>query len=266
VGEPLEFTIRVTNTTRDTDYSGLKIIDTLPEGMTYVSGQGQNITCAEQAGTVTCNLPNLEHDNGYGDSATTATVTITVIPTKAGTFTNTARLNTEDFPPDSNEGGGPTSVSVTVNEADADNDGVLDSADNCPNEANPGQEDIDGDGLGDVCDPADDRPPTPSDTDSDGVPDSKDNCPNVSNPDQADRDGDGIGDTCDQLPNNKNKTEKRGGKGRPVPPITQTQPPSGQSALEPPEEVVTNNLDALEPPEEGATNNLDETETPVAPS
>jgi len=35
---------------------------------------------------------------------------------------------------------------------DLDGDGVLNEVDNCPNDANPGQEDLDGDGEGDVCD------------------------------------------------------------------------------------------------------------------
>jgi hypothetical protein len=35
---------------------------------------------------------------------------------------------------------------------DADGDGVPDSSDNCPNNANPSQADADGDGLGDACD------------------------------------------------------------------------------------------------------------------
>ncbi|NND36346.1 MAG: hypothetical protein HKN81_04345, partial [Gammaproteobacteria bacterium] len=39
---------------------------------------------------------------------------------------------------------------------DADGDGVEDGVDNCPNDANPNQEDADADGLGDVCDPDDD--------------------------------------------------------------------------------------------------------------
>jgi hypothetical protein len=39
--------------------------------------------------------------------------------------------------------------------ADSDNDGVPDNLDNCPNVANPDQQDSDGNGVGDVCDLAD---------------------------------------------------------------------------------------------------------------
>ncbi|RKX19378.1 MAG: hypothetical protein DRP35_07810, partial [Candidatus Zixiibacteriota bacterium] len=81
---------------------------------------------------------------------------------------------------------------------DADDDGICDDVDNCPNTPNPSQSDVDGDGVGDVCDNCPNTPnPSQSDVDGDGVGDVCDNCPNTPNPDQTDSDGDGIGDACD---------------------------------------------------------------------
>uniref|UniRef100_A0A9J8B3N6 Thrombospondin 4b n=1 Tax=Cyprinus carpio carpio TaxID=630221 RepID=A0A9J8B3N6_CYPCA len=83
--------------------------------------------------------------------------------------------------------------------------------DNCVTVPNSGQEDADGDGKGDACDP---------DADGDGIPNEQDNCwltPNINqlnsdkdshgnacdncirvdNPDQRDTDSDGLGDACD---------------------------------------------------------------------
>lgn len=55
---------------------------------------------------------------------------------------------------DGNGGIAQRDIRVTVNnvEPDGDGDGVADSLDNCPNTANAGQEDRDGDSVGDVCD------------------------------------------------------------------------------------------------------------------
>jgi hypothetical protein len=50
-----------------------------------------------------------------------------------------------------------TSGEIVVTSADTDDDGVLDSSDNCPTVANTDQRDVDEDGVGDACDPMDDR-------------------------------------------------------------------------------------------------------------
>jgi hypothetical protein len=59
---------------------------------------------------------------------------------------------------------------VRLHYDDADNDGALDEADNCPGLTNPDQGDIDGDGIGDACD---------SDIDGDGLANGEDVCPLV---------------------------------------------------------------------------------------
>jgi hypothetical protein len=73
--------------------------------------------------------------------------------------------------------------------SDRDSDGVEDADDNCPDDANPGQEDDDQDGQGNECEV--------EDTDGDGINDPDDNCPNDPNPEQIDDDHDDLGVPCD---------------------------------------------------------------------
>ncbi len=101
---------------------------------------------------------------------------------------------------------------------DLDNDTICSDVDNCPDIANPGQADADGDDIGDDCD---DCPNDPgNDMDGDGIchavdicpldPDNDfdgdticgdvDNCPDVANIDQDDADNDDVGDDCDDCP------------------------------------------------------------------
>ncbi len=79
-----------------------------------------------------------------------------------------------------------------------DSDSHGDACDNCPYVANENQSDIDGDLVGDACDNCiSDSNPLQEDGDADGVGDICDNCPDVYNPGQEDANSNGVGDACD---------------------------------------------------------------------
>ena len=81
------------------------------------------------------------------------------------------------------------SVTAPPPPGDSDRDGVDDTVDNCPDDANADQLNTDGaDDGGDACD---------TDDDNDGWFDVDDNCSLIPNPQQEDVDGDLVGDLCD---------------------------------------------------------------------
>ena len=88
--------------------------------------------------------------------------------------------------------GATTQATYRFASADADGDGIPDSADQCPNEA--GTAACDG-CPGNVCGTCGTAP----DADSDGKPDCQDNCPATPNPDQTDCNSNGIGDACESF-------------------------------------------------------------------
>src|SRR5262249_32734128 len=78
---------------------------------------------------------------------------------------------------------------------------IDDFCDDCPLAANPSQNDLDADTIGDACDPC-------TDTDADGFGNPgfpantciADNCPSIGNPTQVNSDLDTFGDACDNCP------------------------------------------------------------------
>jgi len=108
VNQNLTYLITVTNNGPDAA-TGVSVTDTLPAGVTYVSATPSQGSCSQAAGTVTCPIGTIAYPGS-------ATVTIVVTPTAAGTLNNSAGVSsTTSDPNGSNNNAGP--VSTVVNSA-----------------------------------------------------------------------------------------------------------------------------------------------------
>jgi uncharacterized repeat protein (TIGR01451 family) len=89
VGSVLTYTIQVQNLGPDAA-TGVTVTDQLPKGVDFVSASATSGQCAHKGRKVTCDLGGLSAPTiDYGGPPT---VTISVIPRKVGTITNTASV------------------------------------------------------------------------------------------------------------------------------------------------------------------------------
>ncbi len=96
IGSVLTYTIQVQNFGPDAA-SGVTVTDQLPRGVDFVSATGTSGQCAQKGRKVTCDLGGLGAPTiDYGGAPT---ITISVIPRKIGTITNTASVNGDQKDP-----------------------------------------------------------------------------------------------------------------------------------------------------------------------
>lgn len=128
---------------------------------------------------------------------------------------------------------------ISIKSKDNDGDGIINSRDNCPDEAGPKANDgcpypdTDEDGVIDGEDLCPNEPGTANgcpDKDNDGVPDKDDKCPDEAGEDNGcpvvvDTDGDGIPDSEDKCPNEAGTQDGCPEEEKPVEEPQQEQPP-----------------------------------------
>ncbi|MDP2949062.1 MAG: DUF11 domain-containing protein [Chloroflexota bacterium] len=110
VGGTLTYTIRVINKGQLTA-TGVVVTDDLPAGLTLVSATASQGSCTQSGTTVTCNLGSLSKD-------ASATITVVVTPTAAGTIRNVVKVsaNEADQNPENNTAAEKTQVVTTQGE------------------------------------------------------------------------------------------------------------------------------------------------------
>ncbi|MDE3087943.1 MAG: DUF11 domain-containing protein, partial [Chloroflexota bacterium] len=123
VGTNGTYTLTVTNNGPSTALGNIVVTDTLPTGLTFLSGSGIGWTCSAVGQTVTCNHTN---DMALSESAT-FTLSVGVAISAAPSVTNTATVSspTSDPAPSNNTATDPTTVLVPADLAISKTDGLI---------------------------------------------------------------------------------------------------------------------------------------------
>lgn len=104
-GQPLTYTLVVANTGPSPVVTGVTVTNTLPAGVDFASASSTRGTCVHDAGVVSCAI-------GILTNATSATITIDVVPPVEGVFVNSATVKAVEADPDPADNN--ASVATTV--------------------------------------------------------------------------------------------------------------------------------------------------------
>ena len=103
-GELLTYRLAVTNK-GPSIVTGVKLIDTLPEGVNFVSANSTNGPCTLTNGVLTCNIGVLTNNTGF-------TMSIVIVPPEEAILNNTGTISSVE--PDLNPGDNTASIITTV--------------------------------------------------------------------------------------------------------------------------------------------------------
>ncbi|MGH2597358.1 MAG: DUF7507 domain-containing protein [Actinomycetota bacterium] len=119
VGGSLTYTLTITNA-GPSDASGVVVTDTLPGPVTFGSATPSQGACVQAAGVITCNLGTIA-------ASSTATMTVVVTPTVAGSITNSATVSSATADPvlANNTASQSTTVGASADLAITKTDGVV---------------------------------------------------------------------------------------------------------------------------------------------
>ena len=175
----LRFTID--NSASPVAATALDFTDNLPAGLLVAATPNAVTSCLGGTLTAVGGSSVVSYSGGTVGASSSCTISLQVSANMAGVF------NSISGELSSSAGASGVASATLVVDDDIDDDGIKNTVDNCPSIANPGQADLDQDGLGNACD---------DDDDSDGMPDDYE-LANGLNPlnsfdQQSDLDGDGF--------------------------------------------------------------------------